>query len=86
MHQQPKGSLLCWRRPGGELLKNIYNIAFRIYWSNKNRIQYKQYKLGLARERTDKCATISVDQKVTALTLGCGAVDRANTHHGGQSW
>ena len=47
--------------------------------------RYKQYMLGLAGKRTDKCATISVDKKVTALTLGCGAVDGANTDHGGDA-
>ena len=30
-------------------------------------------------------STIGVNKKVAALTLGCGAVDRADAHHGGDA-
>ena len=42
-------------------------------------------KFGLAGERTDKSATVGVNKEVAALSFGCGAVDRANTDHGGDA-
>ena len=47
--------------------------------------KYNLNKLGLAGERTDKSATIGVNKEVAALSFGCGAVDGANTDHGGDA-
>ena len=43
------------------------------------------YLCSLAGERTDESATIRVNKEAAALTRRCGAVDRANTDHGGDA-